>query len=115
MRTSKKSNLDGCWKLRPHLDGKAIVKSLDLPRGPAVGTYIEEQVRWMLLNPTGSKVECEEHLKSVRKRELERSSSSSSDGGAGNGTNKEKEKNTSNSHQDDKAIRHCKKKAHVEK
>lgn len=69
------NNLDGCWKMRPLLDGKEIAKSLDLPRGPAVGTYIEEQVRWMLVNPNGSRGECEEHLRSLRKRELEASSS----------------------------------------
>jgi len=25
------------------LDGKAILKSLELPRGPIIGTYLEEQ------------------------------------------------------------------------
>lgn len=60
-----RNNLDECWKLRPLLDGKAIVKSLDLPRGPAVGTYLEEQVKWMLEHPDGSKNDCEEHLRSV--------------------------------------------------
>ena len=63
-------NLDKCWKLRPLLDGKAILKSLNLPRGPIIGEYLQEQVRWMLLNPNGAKEECELHLKDVRKRKL---------------------------------------------
>ena len=93
-----RNNLDECWKLRPLLDGKAIVKSLDLPRGPAVGTYLEEQVKWMLEHPDGSKNECEEHLRSVRKRELELSSSEGGD-----------RKDGSN----DKT-KHCAKRAHTE-
>jgi len=64
-------NLDECWKLRPLLDGKAVLASLDLPRGPLVGTYLEEQMKWMLLNPRGSRDECETHLREIRKRDLE--------------------------------------------
>ena len=71
-------NLDECWKIRPLLDGKAMVKSLDLPKGPLVGVYMEAQVKWMLVNPNGTKVECEQHLLSMRKKEIE---ASSSDGG----------------------------------
>ena len=67
----QKHGLDGCWKVRPLLDGKAILKSLELPRGPIIGTYLEEQVKWMLLHPDGSKDECELHLKEVRKRDIE--------------------------------------------
>jgi hypothetical protein len=64
-------NLDECWKIRPLLDGKAILASLDLPRGPMVGTYLEEQMKWMLLNPKGTRDECEVHLREMRKRDLE--------------------------------------------
>ena len=91
-------NLDGCWKIRPLLDGKAIVKSLDLPRGPVVGTYLEEQVRWMLVNPNGTREKCEEHLQNVRKRELELSSSE------GNETQRGEES--------EEPIKHCSKKSH---
>jgi tRNA nucleotidyltransferase (CCA-adding enzyme) len=63
-----KLNLDECWKMRPLLDGKAVIQSLDLPRGPTVGLYLDEQVKWMLLNPSGSRDECEAHLKSVKRR-----------------------------------------------
>lgn len=92
-----RNNLDECWKLRPLLDGKAIVKSLELPRGPAVGTYLEEQVKWMLEHPDGSKNECEEHLRSVRKRELELSSSEGGDRKDGSNDN----------------TKHCAKRAHT--
>lgn len=63
--------LHECWKIRPLVDGKAMVKSLDLPRGPMVGEYMEAQVKWMLVNPNGTKMECEQHLLSMRKTELE--------------------------------------------
>jgi tRNA nucleotidyltransferase (CCA-adding enzyme) len=71
MQTIRNHDLDGCWKIRPLLDGKAILKSLDLPKGPLIGNYLQEQIKWMLLNPKGSSADCEVHLKSVRKRDLE--------------------------------------------
>jgi tRNA nucleotidyltransferase (CCA-adding enzyme) len=61
-------NLDGCWKQRPLLDGKAVIEALDLPRGPQIGTYLDEQVRWMLLNPNGTAEECKAHLQCVKRR-----------------------------------------------
>ncbi|KAK1737288.1 tRNA nucleotidyltransferase/poly(A) polymerase family protein [Skeletonema marinoi] len=63
-------DLDECWKVRPHLNGKEIIKELGLPKGPLVGMYIEDQTRWMLLNPKGSRDECMAHL-AERKRERE--------------------------------------------
>jgi tRNA nucleotidyltransferase (CCA-adding enzyme) len=97
----KRNNLDGCWKLRPLIDGKTMVKYLELPRGPIVGTYLEEQVRWMLINPEGSKNDCEKHLRDVRKRDLEASS-----GGAGD--------NSAEKTNPKKTEEHCSKKAHLE-
>jgi hypothetical protein len=63
-------HLDQCWKMKPLMDGKAVIQALDLPKGPQVGTYLDEQVRWMLLNPSGSREKCQEHLLAV-KRSLE--------------------------------------------
>ncbi|KAL7446731.1 hypothetical protein ACHAXM_011589 [Skeletonema potamos] len=63
-------DLDECWRIRPHLNGKEIIKELSLPKGPLVGVYIEDQTRWMLLNPTGTRDECMAHLVE-RKRERE--------------------------------------------
>lgn len=74
MQTIRDHGLDGCWKVRPLLDGKVLLKSLDLPKGPLIGNYLLEQVKWMLLNPDGSKEECEIYLKSVRKRDLDQES-----------------------------------------
>ncbi|KAL9182878.1 hypothetical protein ACHAXT_004157 [Thalassiosira profunda] len=63
-------DLDQCWKVRPHLNGKEMIKELSLPKGPVVGVYLEDQTRWMLLNPRGTKEECMAHLRE-RKRERE--------------------------------------------
>jgi tRNA nucleotidyltransferase (CCA-adding enzyme) len=63
-------NLDECWKMKPLMDGKEVIKALDLPRGPQVATYLDEQVRWMLMHPSGLREECQEHLLTV-KRSLE--------------------------------------------
>lgn len=76
-------NLDHCWKIRPLLDGKAILESLGLPRGPMVGNYLEEQMKWMLLNPKGTRHECETHLREMRKRDLEVAASSLASGSSG--------------------------------
>ena len=106
--TIQEHGLDWCWKVRPLLDGKALVKSLELPRGPIIGTYLEEQVKWMLLNPGGSKNDCELHLKEVRKIDLEKSTASSTSNGSsdvrmdGSGV------------EDRSKSKHCSKKAHIE-
>jgi len=55
--------LDGCWRQRPILDGKAIIKSLDLKNGPMVGKYMNEQIKWMLRHPNGTKEKCIIYLK----------------------------------------------------
>jgi tRNA nucleotidyltransferase (CCA-adding enzyme) len=55
-------DLDGCWKTKPLLDGKAVIQALGLPGGPAVGEYLEVQIRWMLMHPSGTKEECTKHL-----------------------------------------------------
>jgi len=39
--TVKKHGLDGCWKVRSLLDGKALFTSLELPRGPIIRTYLD--------------------------------------------------------------------------
>ena len=49
------------------MDGKAVIQALALPRGPTVGTFLEEQVKWMLLHPNGSREECKAHLLSVKR------------------------------------------------
>jgi tRNA nucleotidyltransferase (CCA-adding enzyme) len=65
-------NLDTCWEMKPILDGKALIKALELPQGPIVGTYREEQLRWMLMNPTGSLEDCTAHLHSYKRKLLDK-------------------------------------------
>jgi hypothetical protein len=62
-------HLDGCWRVRPHLNGKDVIKELGLRNGPQVGLYVEDQTRWMLLNPNGTREECVAHL---REQKMER-------------------------------------------
>jgi len=63
-------DLDECWRVPPHLDGKKMIKELSLPKGPIVGEYLADQTQWMLLHPEGTKEECTEYLR-ARKRERE--------------------------------------------
>ena len=71
-RAVRAEGLDGCWRNRPLINGSEIMAQLGVPRGPEVSAYIQEQIEWMLLNPNGSKDECELHLRNVkRKREME--------------------------------------------
>ena len=71
-RAVRAEGLDGCWRNRPLINGSEIMAQLGVPRGPEVSAYIQEQIEWMLLNPNGSKDECELHLRNVkRKREIE--------------------------------------------
>jgi len=65
-------NLNECWRMRPILDGKKVIQRLSLPKGPIVGVYLEEQVRYMLQHPNTTLEECEKHLLNTRrKRQLE--------------------------------------------
>ena len=56
-------NLDECWKSKPLMNGKELIRLLELDRGPVVGVYMEEQVRWVLTHPKGSLEELHSHLK----------------------------------------------------
>eukprot|EP00956_Cyclotella_meneghiniana_P011512 scaffold16169_cov62-Cyclotella_meneghiniana.AAC.3 len=71
-------SLDECWQVRPHLNGKEIISELELPRGPTVGVYIEDQVQWMLLNPNGTREECVAHLHERKRARGEKVESKSS-------------------------------------
>ena len=64
--------LDGCWKLKPLLNGNGIGKALGLKNGPMIGMWVDEQFRWMLDNPYGSKDDCVKYLKQ-RQIQLEHS------------------------------------------
>lgn len=61
-------NLDLSWKNRPLWDGRALSQILGLPKGPMIGIFLQEQVRWTLANPTGTKDAALEHLKIYHKQ-----------------------------------------------
>jgi tRNA nucleotidyltransferase (CCA-adding enzyme) len=61
--------LDHCWTLKPHLNGKELMQSLGLPKGPQVGIYTQEQMRWILINPKGTLEECTAFLKGFHKHQ----------------------------------------------
>ena len=103
-------DLDESWKMRPLLDGKAVIQALDLPRGPTVGTYLDEQMRWMLLHPAGSREECQRHLLSVKRHFDEQETQDCL--GKSDGTGKQPSSPVHNDVQD--GAQHFSKKVHVE-
>ncbi len=60
-------NLDECWKTKPPMNGKELIHLLGLKRGPEVGVYMEEQVRWTLTHPNLGIEELQAHLKFFKK------------------------------------------------
>jgi tRNA nucleotidyltransferase (CCA-adding enzyme) len=64
--------LDECWNMHPLLNGRQVIESLQLPQGPLVHKYLEEQMRWMLANPNGTRDECEQFLLRRYQEETER-------------------------------------------
>ena len=56
-------NLDGCWSVKPLLNGKELGALLELPLGPKVGDAMREQALWQLEHPDGTKDECLAALK----------------------------------------------------
>lgn len=54
--------LDECWKAKPLMNGKDLIRVLELGRGPEVGVYMQEQVQWMLTNPSGTIEQLQGHL-----------------------------------------------------
>ena len=74
------NQLDECWKVKPLFNGKELQAHLQLPRGPAVGDYMQAQKRWMLMQaPETTKDErtakqaCLEYLKNEQNRHKRRS------------------------------------------
>ncbi|KAL3943672.1 MAG: hypothetical protein SGBAC_002252 [Bacillariaceae sp.] len=60
--------LDGCWRVKPLLNGKELIELLSIPRGPVVGVYAKEQTDWILMNPEGTAEQCREHLRMLKKK-----------------------------------------------
>ena len=55
-------DLDNCWKMKPHLNGKGIVSLLQMKPGPQVAAYCREQIVWMLAHPDGTEAQVQQHL-----------------------------------------------------
>jgi tRNA nucleotidyltransferase (CCA-adding enzyme) len=57
--------LDGCWDLKPLLDGNQMMQTLGLKKGPHVGKVMDAQLRWMLrTGPQATLEECSAYLAS---------------------------------------------------
>ena len=55
----QEQHLDCCWEARPLVHGKDIMQRLNLKGGGRIiGQLVEEQWKWMLLNPLGEKEDC---------------------------------------------------------
>lgn len=59
--------LDQCWTIKPLMNGKQLMQTLSLPNGPLVGIFNQEQIRWMLIHPTGTVEDCQLHLKAFQR------------------------------------------------
>lgn len=60
-------NLDKCWTISPLINGKELSSLLHINKGPVVGVYLEEQIKWMLIHPDGDRGGCIDYLKELRK------------------------------------------------
>uniref|UniRef100_A0A0A9EX73 Uncharacterized protein n=1 Tax=Arundo donax TaxID=35708 RepID=A0A0A9EX73_ARUDO len=51
-------DLDGVWKLKPLLDGKAIMGVMQVNGGPLIGKWQQRLLKWQLAHPKGTVDEC---------------------------------------------------------
>lgn len=57
-------DLDGVWKMKPLLDGKAIMGVMQVKSGgPLIGKWQQRLVKWQLAHPQGTMEECMEWMK----------------------------------------------------
>uniref|UniRef100_A0ACD5YJF2 Uncharacterized protein n=1 Tax=Avena sativa TaxID=4498 RepID=A0ACD5YJF2_AVESA len=57
-------DLDGVWKMKPLLDGKAIMGVMEVKSGgPLIGKWQQRLVKWQLAHPEGTVEECKEWMK----------------------------------------------------
>ncbi|CAM0950162.1 unnamed protein product [Alopecurus aequalis] len=57
-------DLDGVWRMKPLLDGKAIMGVLEVKSGgPLIGKWQQRLVKWQLAHPKGTMEECKEWMK----------------------------------------------------
>ena len=58
-------NIDCIWLDKPLMDGKVLMKQLDLKPGPAIRVMMEKMKRWQYNNPNGIMEECKAFLLST--------------------------------------------------
>jgi tRNA nucleotidyltransferase (CCA-adding enzyme) len=65
-----KFQLDQCWNtIRPLFNGKELIQILQIPHGPLVGIFMEEQTKYRIQYPDATPDDCRQHL--LRFREAE--------------------------------------------
>jgi tRNA nucleotidyltransferase (CCA-adding enzyme) len=63
-----KFELDNCWNtIRPIMNGQELIRELNLPKGPTVGLYMEEQMKYLIRFPASTKQECLQYLQDLDK------------------------------------------------
>lgn len=63
-RSITELDLDGVWKMKPLLDGKAIMGVMQVKSGgPLIGKWQQRLVKWQLAHPQGTMEECMEWMK----------------------------------------------------
>ncbi|KAG8093675.1 hypothetical protein GUJ93_ZPchr0012g21257 [Zizania palustris] len=55
--------LDGVWKEKPLLDGRAIMGVMQVKPGPIIGEWQQRLFKWQLVHPKGTMDECIEWMK----------------------------------------------------
>merc|ERR1712039_619357 len=60
------SGLIGCWSWRPLIDGKRLMEPpFSIPKGPRLGTLIEQQIQWRLEDADFDEAACKRRLLDV--------------------------------------------------
>ncbi|KQJ92058.1 hypothetical protein BRADI_4g41470v3 [Brachypodium distachyon] len=63
-RSITELGLDSVWKMKPLLDGKAIMGTMQVKSGgPLIGKWQQRLVKWQLAHPEGTVEECMEWMK----------------------------------------------------
>ncbi|KAJ3671453.1 hypothetical protein LUZ60_007532 [Juncus effusus] len=71
-------DLDGVWKAKLMLDGKAIMGILQLKSGgPAIGIWQQRLIKWQLANPKGTADDCIDWIKQSQAKRQKLDSSTS--------------------------------------
>uniref|UniRef100_A0A0D3HRX8 Poly A polymerase head domain-containing protein n=1 Tax=Oryza barthii TaxID=65489 RepID=A0A0D3HRX8_9ORYZ len=60
---TRAEQLDGVWKMKPLLDGKAIMGIMQVKGGPLIGKWQQRLLKWQLAYPRGTTEECIEWMK----------------------------------------------------